>query len=107
MLNKVLDKNYLLDIAENYLSDNGIFKPHLQCERVSLGLSLTLKEIGIDNKIKVAEIDINRYDGKLDFETLEHHFIMVGRKVLDATASQFKGMPKIYYGSMPIWYRCS
>lgn len=98
--------SYLLEIAEKYLSENKITKPHLQCERVSLGLSLRLKEMGIKNKIRVAEIDISKYDGELNFDVLEHHFIMIGRKVLDATASQFNGMPKVYYGSLPMWYNC-
>jgi hypothetical protein len=98
--------SYLLEVAEKYLSENNIVNPHLQCERVSLGLSLRLKEMGIENRIRVAEIDIERYDGELPYEILEHHFIMFGRKVLDATASQFKGMPKVYYGSLPMWYNC-
>jgi len=98
--------SYLLEVAEKYLSENNIVNPHLQCERVSLGLSLRLKEMGIENRIRVAEIDIERYDGELPYELLEHHFIMIGRKVLDATASQFKGMPKVYYGSLPMWYNC-
>jgi hypothetical protein len=45
----------LIHIAEKYLSENNIIVPHLQCERVSLGLSLRLKEMGIANKIRVAE----------------------------------------------------
>ena len=98
--------SFLLEIAEKYLSENNIVKPHLQCERVSQGLSLRLKEMGIENRIRVAEIDISKYDGKLNYDTLEHHFIMVGRKVLDATAGQFKGMSKVYYGSLPMWYNC-
>lgn len=103
---KLNNGSYLLDIAEKYLFENNIVKPHLQCERVSLGLSLRLKEMGIENRIRVAEIDISKYDGKLDYDVLEHHFIMIGRKILDATASQFKGMPKVYYGSLPMWYNC-
>ena len=98
--------SYLLEIAEKYLSENNVVKPHLQCERVSQGLSLRLKEMGIENRIRVAEIDISKYDGQLEYATLEHHFIMIGRKVLDATASQFIGMPKVYYGSLPMWYNC-
>jgi len=97
--------NYLIDIATKYLSENKIHKPHLQCERVSHGLSLHLKDIGIENRIRVAEIDIDKYDGALPYDCLEHHFIMVGRKVLDATASQFKGMPEVYYGRLPMWYK--
>ncbi len=103
---KLNNGSYLLDIAEKYLVENNIVKPHLQCERVSLGLSLMLKEMGIENRIRVAEIDISKYDRKLDYDVLEHHFIMIGRKVLDATASQFKGMPKVYYGILPMWYNC-
>ena len=96
---------YLIQIAEQYLFENNIVKPHLQCERVSQGLSLLLTEMGIDNKIRVAEVDISKYDGDLSYDVLEHHFIMIGRKVLDATASQFKGMPQVYYGSLPMWYK--
>lgn len=95
----------LIDIAEKYLSENKIINPHLQCERVSHGLSLHLQMMGVENRIRVAEISIDKYDGDLPFDLLEHHFIMVGRKVLDATASQFKGMPKVYYGSLPMWYK--
>ena len=95
----------LIQIAEQYLFENNIVKPHLQCERVSQGLSLLLTEMGIDNKIRVAEVDISKYDGDLSYDVLEHHFIMIGRKVLDATASQFKGMPQVYYGSLPMWYK--
>jgi hypothetical protein len=97
--------SYLVYLAKKYLSENKINKPHLQCERVSHGLSLYLKSIGIENRIRVAEIDIDKYDGDLPYDCLEHHFIMVGRKVLDATAGQFKGMPEVYYGSLPMWYK--
>lgn len=100
------NESSLVDIAEKYLIENNIITPHLQCERVSHGLSLLLNEMGIQNHIKVAEIETNRFDGELPYDVLEHHFIVVGRKILDATASQFKGMPKVYYGSMPMWYFC-
>lgn len=94
----------LVNIVVSYLDDNKIKKPHYQCERVSHGLLLHLKSIGIDAKIRVAEIDSDRFDGETSYDVIEHHFIMVGRKVLDATASQFKGMPRVYFGSLPIWY---
>jgi len=102
--------SYLVEIAEHYLSENNILQPFLQCERVSLGLSLRLTEMGIENRIIVADVDMEYYAGDIkdwmNFDVIEHHFIKVGSKILDATAGQFKGMPKIYFGSCPLKFNC-
>lgn len=100
-----MNRQELIEKAGQYLIDNNILKPHGQCERVSRGLSAHLTEAGIENSVSVAMIDTKHYDGNLPFDDIEHYFIKIGRKILDATASQFKGMPRIYYGSLPIYYK--
>ena len=77
----------------------------LKCWVVTLPLSLRLSEMGIENKIIKVEVDALRCKASHEFDVLEHFCIKVGRKILDATASQFESMPEVYFGSRPVWYK--
>lgn len=79
--------------------------PHMNCWIVSQPLSLLLSEMGIENEIVKFDIDAKNYTLKSEFGDIEHFCIKIGNKILDATASQFKGMPEVFYGSIPIWYK--
>lgn len=103
-------KDIILEIAENYLNEIEI-NSHLHCEIITRGLSIRLKESGIDNDIVIFNIESKQYNGeKLDFDVIEHYCIKIGNKILDASASQFnkpngEKMPCIYFGSRLIWYK--
>lgn len=101
----IMSAEEIINIATKYLDDKKVTSPFNKCYSVSYGLSLLLSEMGIDNKLVLVEVDSSMYLGEGDFEAIEHFFIKIGSKILDVTASQFKGMPRVYYGSRPIWYK--
>ncbi len=69
-------------------------------------LSCYLDTLDIENNVIVFDIDADKYDGHLpsNIEVIEHYAIIIDGKLLDVTASQFKGMPKVYFGEIPEWY---
>ena len=82
-------------------------RPHNKCYMLSLPLSVYLDLIDVKNQMVSFDIDAINYSGNdlpKSIDVIEHHCIMIGNNILDCTASQFKGMPDVYFGKAPIWY---
>lgn len=106
----------LKEIIENYLTDIGVTKPHLQCIVVSQGLRLhLLEEHNINTKEVTFDVDMKHYNGVVYghmslWNIIEHVCVMLDDGIIiDATASQFNiadevPMPRIYIGPIPQFY---
>lgn len=106
----------LITIAENYLKEINLEKPHMQCIRVSQGLSLHLiEEHNITNKRIIFDVDMVHFNGEkpwyMVWNIIEHECIILDNGIIiDATASQFNDpngncMPRIYIGPIPTFYK--
>lgn len=81
--------------------------PHNYCFALTLPLSCYLDQIDIKNQMVTFDIDAINYNGDdltKNIEVIEHYCILIDNKILDCTASQFKGMPDVYFGNAPVWY---
>ena len=80
-----------------------------ECYKVSTALQGYLSFIGIESKLVKYEVDASNSNYPLEMEyskidTIVHYCLRIEDKILDATADQFKGMPKVFFGGRPMYY---
>lgn len=92
---------FVLDYREGILDGKSSFN---MCWVVTQPLSLLLSEVGVEHEVVVFDIDTSHCVEPMAEGVIEHFCIKIGNKILDATADQFKGMDKVYFGSRPVWY---
>lgn len=100
-----MDDNEILNFAKDFRKGflNGR-APDNMCFILSNALSGMLNAAGVENTLVEYEIDASNAKKDLEVDVIGHWVIKINNKILDPTASQFKGMPQVFFGHRPIWY---